>query len=274
MYQIKMIFFLFFSLALGGCLPTSSSNRINQRLVEESLSLSHVTFSTKQSFIEDRGTHFYQTFFLINRPSFIHPIKLKGENIHKFLLLEQNRLKEACLLVRFPEGTQNKLLLLPLISRREVNIEKRTFEYYYLIQNSSQSLGCSSKEFKTQLQKNFPSKNTTFLLNDICPNCSKGIRSEGLQIYINESGNDISKLLKISQIVFQFSNISSSYSQPSHKAPSCLSDGQCQSLKSEYDCCLQRQCVKDQGIRPHVNLSSPSFLQSVESIAQKPKSYH
>ena len=204
MYRGNFIIFLFLWLIFWGCLPTPKSQRLHKSPSEDNLSLTDLSFSSNESFIHDRGKNFFQTFYLAPQSSFIQPIKLKGKNIHNFLSIEENRSQQVCLVAHFPQGSKHQLLIIPLFARKEINLERKTLEYYYLIQHINSTSLCTSAELLAQLQKDFPSKSSTFQFQEICPSCTQSIRSEGLRAYFNNSGDDLSLALKLPPLAFQF----------------------------------------------------------------------
>ena len=257
---------------MASCLP-SGKNRLQSAPLSESDEqnppvLSSPSFPGQDSFIADGDAKFFKTFSLPG--NFSGTLKLKGKNIHNFLLLEENREQKLCLLARFTQGIDHQLLLLALIPQREINLEEKTLEYYYLIQSVNapgNSQQCSTPALTEQLAQLFPSETSSYLVNTTCPSCSTSIVSDGLDIYHASSGVQMTHNFNVQEIQLQF--LSQGHSNPG-TFPSCTSDTQCNALGGHYDCCLQGQCVADQALREGVDTTGQGYQNALTSIAQDP----
>ena len=151
------------------------------------------SLSKAKSFIEKGPLRSYGLVSLSG--DFTGILKLRGQNIHRFLQQTNNSHQELCLLARFPQATGHPLLLLSLVASKQIDPVARTLEHYYLMQNINQATNskqCSTLNLSSQLNKNFPQESMGYLLNSICPTtCPHSIASEGLRIYHAASGSEL-----------------------------------------------------------------------------------
>ena len=233
--------------------------------------LSPPVFNQSKSFIEKGPLRSYGLVSLSG--DFTGILKLRGQNIHRFLQQTNNSRQELCLLARFPQATGHPLLLLSLVASKQIDPVARTLEHYYLMQNINQATNsqqCSTLNLSSQLNKNFPQESMGYLLNSICPTtCPRSIASEGLRIYHVASGSELTGSFNLRDLRFQLA-MSSGTPPPHSSHPSCRNDRQCQALSSNYNCCLEGQCVVDGAVRRGVDQSSSSFGASQQSIALNP----
>ena len=256
---------------LSSCIPLGPKRvRLNAANEAQQIkpALADPSFVDERAFIQNGEKLFYQTFTLPGdaRETF----KLRGKNIHQFLKTPSNRLQELCLLARFSDSFEHKLLLLALTTRKEVDLKERTLEYYYLVQSVDSSVNsahCRQQGLTDELSEQFSGESIGYLIERICPSCSLGMISDELQIFDADSGANQSRMLAMSPIRLQL--LFRSPLGPG-TTPACVDDNQCKAINDRYDCCLEQQCVVDQTIKRGVDTTSAAFLRSAEHISLDP----
>ncbi|MCY4644581.1 MAG: hypothetical protein OXB88_08175 [Bacteriovoracales bacterium] len=223
-------------------------------------------FLDDRSFIWDRQGRFPNIFAL--SASFASTLELRGAKIHRYLKDEANRSNSLCLLARFPSGADRKLLLLALLPRKKILLVENTLEHYFLVQSVEEAANasvCSTGALNTQLGSDYPSESRSYIFSKVCGNCLGNVTSDSLRIYEASSGTRVGTL-SVEDIRFRFL----SQNTQGSGAPSCSGTTQCRALNQGYDCCLERQCVRDRSVRYGVDQNSQAFLSSVQDIASNP----
>ena len=257
-------YLLFMSLfSLTNCFQAGGNRVVLTNKKEANFSTLSPFFTHDDTYIDNGSSQFTQTFPW--QKNQVSTVKIRGPSIHRFLQNETNRSQKLCLIASFPQS----LILLSLTPRKEIDLEKETMEHYYLIQSIQEEKNrqqCSESVLINALKTRFPSHKVSYHIQDACLDCTSNLISDDLLVYDNSSGEDVSHIIDLKHLRLQPLPLS----QLSLRVPSCRNDSQCKSIKN-YDCCLQRQCVKDRAIKYGVDLTSQAFLQSRQNISQDPK---
>ncbi len=222
------------------------------------------SFPLQNSYIQNG---FVNTYGQFQTPSdFEGALLLKGREIHNFLKVEANRKIAMCLLARFPGSTQNPLLLFSLVPQSKLISGTNTLERYYRFQSidRTQNLSvCSSPTLVTSLATTYPGEGRAYLFDEVCTGCNSQLASSGI-IILDSNGTRYDGL-NTSLLSFVFIPPSNS-----NDTPGCTLDSQCTYPGSEFDCCLQGQCVEDKTIRPDVDQTSADFQTAALEVKQSP----
>ena len=215
-------------------------------------------------------------------------ILLVGDEVHAFLTAEDNFNATYCLQVNFqaassPSPNRLRIRLTPTITTStltsqvirsfQVNLDTQVGNEICNI-NSLENIGGSNvvvlagdSSFTESLSSSYFSSvdaNDTpnvFDLADICPSCSRAISSEEIILYKLNSDSSLLERVETNQINYPNLLLSVNYNGDSNTVGSC-SNTSCQS--SGFDCCIEGQCVNEQGVILAGVQANPSGFMSAE----------
>lgn len=221
------------------------------------------TFSNTLNFFQNGSTQSSSAISIDT--TFEDTFYLRGEEIDE-LINPSNKSVVQCLVVRYPDSVNNKLLVLALSPQFFFNFTTQTQEYYYLISPSESNTNqtfCNKPGITTALATLYPTETIAYSLTDICPSCTTSLLSSD-PVSIMTSGGIAITSANTSYLTLKLTNNGGS----TPTGPTCSSSEECQS--KGFDCCSLGQCVNDKQLKDGVDQNSADFLQALQDITNNP----
>ena len=193
--------------------------------------------------------------------SFQNTFYLRGQEVNA-VINPSNKNVVQCLVARFPQSVDNKLLVFALSPQFFFNFATQTQEYYYLASPSEKSVNqtfCNKPGVNSALALEFPGESISYSLSELCPNCSTSLLSSEAVKVRTSSGALISSI-KTNYLSLKLTNNGTS----TPVGPQCGSTNEC--VSKGFDCCSFGQCVNDKQLKDGVDQSSAEFLQAEQDI--------
>lgn len=290
---MKLILQLLMMGFMVACLPEAPQTNSTGSLNEQSGSVSTeidddnselTPFQNEINWLDQNLTSTQITVTVQNRRS----VLLVGDEVHAFLTQDDNFNATYCMQVNFQTNTSPipnrfRVRLTPTFSNStvpgevirsfQVNLDsqvgndicnKSTIEtiggssVVVLANDSSYVDSISSSYFSSVDGDDIPN---VYDLDDICPSCSRAISSESAILYKLNSSNNLLERVDTTQVAYNNLFLRVSYSGDSNSVGNC-SNTTCQN--SGFDCCIDGQCVNDQGVILSGVQANPSGFMSAE----------
>jgi len=266
--------FLFVFMALGllftACVPQSpSGGRTNSKQLTNPIDTATGTATSSHDlyWFTDQS---YVGSIIINANS-TSVAYLRGNKINSFLKgldsnYAYNYLQKFCLLVSYtPSGYPPSVLRVKAVPESVSNYSSRVPEWLLRLDIPY------GTDNQGQCQGSINAAAVSYKPKDVCVDCRGVIPSVAVNLYraSDTSGSNISSAsqvtteeLDLSTLILKIDNNSTT----TNPSGSC-SVSDCQA--NGYDCCIDRQCVKDRSLRPNAS-SDPDYNQAIAAVAANP----
>jgi len=250
-----ILFFILFTLLTVACVPQQGGRSSSSSTSSTKDPVATATaYDQGVNFIEHQSTEYTGTFSQYE--DFEDTFYLKGNYISDYLSLEANQ-DIGCMVFSFDKSsTEVDLLIFAAIPKQYYDYTEKELHYFYLIQSADEDVSkthCQGVELISELNDTYKVDGVTtvnyfYSVPSLGATLSGLSRSDSTSLF-SKSGNILSKIqlghlyLEVKLIVEGDSSVGTA---------GCNSNSDCLNLSSEYDCCLNNQCVKEGGIRPSI----------------------
>ncbi|MBK25563.1 MAG: hypothetical protein CME70_16320 [Halobacteriovorax sp.] len=221
------------------------------------------TFSNSLNFFQNGSTQSSSS--LTINTDFSDTFYLRGDEVDN-LINPSNKSIVQCMVVRFQQSLNNKLLVIALSPQFFFNFSTQTQEYYYLASpseaNTNQTF-CNKPGINSALTTDFPGETISYSLIDICPSCVSSLLSSD-PVQVRTSGGTQITNIETNYLSIRLTNNSGTV----NNGPSCGSSQECQS--KGFDCCSLGQCVNDKQLKDGTDTTSAEYLQAEQDIFSNP----
>ncbi len=274
--KLNFLYILLCLVFVSSCIqePTTSSfNDLNSSSDNTSENTSPETVGSVANYFQINTTTSFTTLsvdFDYN-DSFL----IRGDEIHQYIreqLLSDDISPtiNRCLITRFQSSTSNKILAASLKVRSFYNPTVGIVEYYFQIEPNNEGTNtsdCSHLQVTNALTNLFPSESISYTIEDICPNCGGELLSDQIQLML-EDGSLITDIDTSNMRLNLEINSTNTTPITPNTTFSCSEDTVC--TASDFDCCLEGQCVNHKAIKPGTDTNSSDYLSAILQISQNP----